>query len=121
VTVYVNIPDARLVRICKCLSLLASDKPGERLAAADAALRLLKQYGLTWEGVILNRWAERPKRTRIEPLKEKIQLLRDNFNLLSKWERLFVISIPGFSRLSTKQLAVIDRLADKVRNQARAA
>jgi hypothetical protein len=116
-TIYVHIPDARLVRIVKCLSLLASDKPGERLAAADAAIRLLKQRGLTWEQIILPKHTPAPASDRFsrnhDNIKTQIAEILANLSTLNDWEQGFVHDVNGRSVFSEKQRAVIERLYRK--------
>lgn len=47
-----TLPAATLARLVKTLALLASDVPGERTAAAEAAHRIVVASGMTWAQVL---------------------------------------------------------------------
>ena len=110
-TIHVDPRAAPLIKICKCLSLLASDHDGERLAAADAAVRLLKDNKLTWEQLILDK-----KLPAIvgETAEEKIGTILAHLEALSAWEKKFVNNVNGRGVFSEKQLEVLHRVFRKV-------
>jgi hypothetical protein len=105
----------RLVKIC---GMFGSRHDGERAAAAAKADTFVRKRGLTWPDVLIpapkahskkKRWRE-PKTT-----ERKLALLCRNLDELTDWEQKFVIGVRGFARLSTKQLATIDCLVEKLR------
>ena len=109
-TIYVDIPDDRLIKICKCLSLLASDRDGERLAAADAAVRLLKEHKLTWEEIILDK-----KTTAVGgTVEERIGTILAHLEALSDWEKGFIRDVNGRAVFSKKQREVLSRIFKKI-------
>jgi hypothetical protein len=103
-------------RLAGILGLLASDKPGERDAAAHAAIRFLKARDLRWSDILdvpaadgllddlAGRWREAAATC----------VLRGP-GVLTPWEIGFCRSLTGFSRCTDKQLGVLRRLVDKVR------
>jgi hypothetical protein len=99
--------------LAKILGLLGSDYQGERDAAALAAGRLLKRYGLTWQE--LPALLQPPKR---EPLwstwRQTCAELTKRQGDLRPWERKFVADLPAFPRISTKQRYVLDEIAGRV-------
>jgi hypothetical protein len=101
--------DAR-TRLAKVLSLLSSDKPGERDAAAQ---RILAKAGLSWDDIIAA--APAPHREpRIGTWRTTCAELQKHQGSLRPWERGFVRDLPNFQRLSTKQRYVLNEIAERV-------
>ena len=99
----------------KICGLLGSSFDGERAAAAHKATEFLKARGLTWGEFVelaLGQAARggRPGRSWRETV--RACLARDE--LISAWERRFLLSIRERSHLTPKQLAVLKRIADNV-------
>jgi hypothetical protein len=127
---------ADVQRLAKICGRFGSDYDGERAAAAAKADELVRKRGLTWRDVLIpaetkpqsncrasctsgrsskvrsntKRWRE-PKAT-----EQKLALLRRYLDVLTDWESRFVIGARGFTKLSAKQLATIDRLVEKLRD-----
>ena len=97
-------------RLSKLLGLIGSDMTGERDAAIQAATRLLDRHGLRWcELVTL---PSPPKR---EPLHSTWRTtcteLAKHSGELRSWEWQFVVDLPRFPRISTKQQYVLNEIA----------
>jgi hypothetical protein len=103
-----NIAD-RLARIC---GMFGSAYDGERASAAAKADQLVRDLGLTWPEIILP--TLRPHKS----IEEQIGLALANLDALTMWERGFVYTVNGRSRLSAKQRDVLDRIAAKARAYA---
>lgn len=113
--------DGRLDR--RRLALVAarfqSPHDGERLAALEAAGRLLNAGGATWADLI-----DGPSQAHSndtigegrEPSHRQIAeaLLRDAGEMLTPWERSFLIGCIGFARLSDKQQRTLGEIHGKV-------
>lgn len=92
--------------------MLGSDHPGERDNAARAANDFIKRKGITWTDAIVR---GPPKR---EPLfstwrvtcAELIKRPGD----LRPWEKRFVMDLPAFPRISTKQRYILAEIANRV-------
>jgi hypothetical protein len=110
-TIYVDTPDARLVKIVKCLCLLSSNRDGEKLAAADAACRLLKENNLSWEQLILDKKTPAVVGGTVE---EKIGTILAYLEALSAWEKKFVNDVNGRGVFSERQREVLNRVFKKV-------
>jgi hypothetical protein len=103
---------AARARLVKSLALLASPVDGEKLAAAEAACRIIAAAGLTWGDLI------RSAEVRREPLYttwratcgELIKRPGD----LRAWERKFIVDLPNFPRISTRQRYVLNEIAQRV-------
>ena len=107
----------RLVKLC---GMFGSDHPGERANAAAAADKLIRSAGMRWPDIILPGLPAPPARS-VNTVAEAIRLLRRHDNLLTAWERDFVRSVSAQNWLSAKQVAVLERLVQKVqRADARA-
>jgi hypothetical protein len=103
-------------KLIKIMAVLSSDKPGERVAAAEAAHRLVTQRGLTWSAVIERAPVKREPGhgTWRRTCAELIQRPHD----LRPWERKFVADLPAFPRISTKQRYILKEIADRVLGRA---
>jgi hypothetical protein len=104
-------------RLAAVLELLSSDQPGERQAAAEAAHRLVRSAGLRWADVLMPEPSPgRSPRRRSPPWRELLAACRSRLDLLSDWERHFVLSVASQGRISKKQYAILARLAGRVRS-----
>jgi hypothetical protein len=130
-----------LNKLAKICMRLGSDFPDERATAAAIADNMLRAHGLTWEILIeaLQRSAARVAELEStagsrsgrewQPVywqepnssQEAIEACLDWSDVMSDWEQGFLVSISSRSRLSPKQLTVLDRLVTKARNAAKAA
>ena len=111
--------DRRRLRLV--VELFASPLDGERLAALEAAGRLLAAGKVSWRDLIDR--AEKPTTTDDdEDLGEPIgphkvvaaDLLRRFSGRLTPWERTFLGGLRAFSKLSAKQRGVLDNIRRKV-------
>ncbi|MGH9553466.1 MAG: hypothetical protein ACRD3W_29055, partial [Terriglobales bacterium] len=120
-TIFVRSNLDQLNKLIKLLGMLGSAHAGERAAAGLKATELLRSLDMSWEDVILpqQKMLIGPKEPKDRTgIGTKLALLRDNIDQLSKWERKFVRSLSRFHRLSPKQIAVVDRLADGLERRA---
>jgi hypothetical protein len=97
-------------RMVGCLNLVASDKPGAVAAAAAALVRQVTRLDLRWEDVIA---PPSPVRGRHADWRVVVKACLQS-GLLSKWEFRFCEDIPRLPRLSTRQAAVLARIAAEV-------
>ena len=113
------IPRPDLEKLAKLCALLTSDRDGEVLAAAHKASSLLRRHGLTWHQVIeaAARQADPP------PIEPQWRLLRRQClarpDLLTEWELAFLARIGRQTRISPRQLEVLERLAAELQEAAR--
>ena len=113
-------------RLIAVLGRLGSDFAGERDAAALVASKMLREAGVTWADVIAlpGRTADLPaprqrrQRTAKPPWQEMAARCRHNSELLTAWERQFVVTIRGQTTLSRKQWAILARMSAKVTKAA---
>jgi hypothetical protein len=111
-------------RLSKLLGMLGSEHDGEALAAARQAERLRAEAGLTWAEILLPRLpAPRRRHHHVETFADAIEFILDFEETLTPWERDFARSLRRQrTPVSTKQIAILDQLLEKVRRtQARAA
>jgi len=106
-------------RLAKITGLLASDQPGEVVNAAAAATRLLREHGWTWETLVLRPNLASPQPTSTSTSQPTgwravAAACLARSDLLTSWEFRFVIGLPGFKRLSPKQLSVLIRVHERV-------
>lgn len=114
-------------RLAAVLELLSSDKAGERQAAAEAAHRLVRQSGARWADVLTDNpeapWLRVQRRqTRVEGFpyarwpdwRAAAAACRQHRDLFTQWEADFLESLARFPRISTKQSAVLHRLAGRL-------
>ena len=109
-------------RLAAILELIASDKPGERQAAAEAAHRLVQAAGLRWGDVLAPEADPPPPSPPPRPPPRKAPTLREllltatrHRDRLSPWERDFLDSVSQQHRVSKKQFAILARIAGRVR------
>jgi hypothetical protein len=93
-------------RLAKLCGMFGSAHDGERASAAAMADKLVRAQGLTWPQVLS---------PRSHNADELVGLCLANLTALTRWERGFIYSINGRPNLSEKQLALLERLAVKVR------
>jgi hypothetical protein len=83
---------------------------------------MVQGAGLTWEALVVIPWLA----SRSEPLlpdppptgwRELARQCAAHFQWLSDWERAFLAGLPRRTRLSAKQVATLNRIALKLRNQ----
>ena len=109
-------------RLALVVELFASPLDGERLAALEAAGRLLAAGKVSWRDLIDR--AAKPTTTAdddedlgapIGPHKVvAADLLRRFSGRLTPWERTFLGGLRAFSKLSAKQRGVLDGIRRKV-------
>jgi hypothetical protein len=122
-TAVVMLPPADRDKLAKLLGMLGSDHPGERDNAAVAADRLVRQRGLTWPDVlqpqIVESWTQ-PPQPPPPPPDEPVgwrQIARQCLlypQSMNDWERHFLIDLSRRRSLSPKQMACLQRIADRV-------
>ena len=108
-------------RLALVVALFESPHDGERIAALEAAGRLLAAGRVSWRDLIDR--AEKPTTTDDddEDLGEPIgphkvvaaDLLRRFSGRLTPWERTFLRGLRAFSKLSAKQRGVLDNIRRK--------
>ena len=111
-------------KLVKILDLTSSDVEGEALAALSAARRLLTANGLTWTDVICApppSPAEEPDDTD-EPADEGAgasipdaidYCLSHGAQVLTDWERQFLLSLRTYKTISDKQHTILCRVFAK--------
>ena len=109
-------------RLSKLCGLFGSEFDGERANAARMADDLIRGFGLTWKDVI---WpghteARAPNQAWHDPRDHQDAARRclRCAEVLTEWERRFCRSVLGYTRLSDKQLRVLNRLVEKARGFA---
>ena len=99
-------------RLVKTLALTDSPVDGEKLAALEAANRILAKAGLTWDALL------KPGQVVREPQfsiwRQTCRELMEHSGSLRPWELGFVKGLPTFPRLSTKQRYVLNEIATRV-------
>lgn len=114
-------------RLLSALALLRSPHAGERDAARAATLRILRAAGLDWATVIPG--AEAKPRHEPHTGNAHMQNWRSAAAALLRWhssafspsEAGFLRNIGSFPRVSAKQEAWLERLAERARRGAKAA
>lgn len=121
-----SVDDAARVaeRAAKAAALLASDKPGEVVAAAAATVRLLAALGLDFATVVRRGIAAPPPRpmpqpstapTRWQPTWVRLAWLRQHDRLLTAWERGFAASLERqVAPMTERQRTVLDDVIARV-------
>jgi hypothetical protein len=95
---------ARPAKLC---GMFGSDHDSERAAAAAVADKLVRGLGFTWPEIISSGTGS------IATVPGKIAFALANIVALSMWERGFLYSINGKTKLSDKQLHVLDQIIAK--------
>lgn len=103
-------------RLALVVDRFTSSHDGERLAALEAAGRLLAAGNTTWRGLIDGAVQAHDIGEGREPSHRQIAeaLLRDAGEMLTPWERSFLIGCIGFARLSDKQQRTLGEIHGKV-------
>jgi len=108
---------AERTRLVGVLGLLSSDFAGERAAAALLATKMLRDRGLCWSDLIADQIPPSiATRSAAEPTSD-FGLCLKHIDKLSDWEKGFVRSLAGVRRRSVKQLAVLSRIAETLRER----
>lgn len=104
------------IRLLKFLELLASDHLGERSAAGLAAVRLLRERKLSWSDVIAFPAPIVLPTSRPAPShwRQLVQACLRQPGGLRQWEARFLSDLLGFSRVSPKQLAIVNEIAARL-------
>jgi hypothetical protein len=115
---------AELERLRNICARLSSDYEGERAAAGLLASRLLRDRGLVWADVVMpaTPLPSRPaaEHTQYEqPWRQTVRDLLARPGSLRAWEKdEFLQSLLKFQKLSPKQRAVLNQIADRVLGMA---
>lgn len=110
-------------RLVKLLGMLGSDHAGEVANAGAAAHRLLQNAGLSWADIIVRPVESGPKTWR-EPTdwRDAVALCLGLPDApLTDWDRSFLLEIAGWTAISPKQQAQVDRIVTACRQHARKA
>lgn len=111
-TVFSPAEAALFAKIC---GLLGSSFDGERAAAAFKATEFLKARGLSWGELVDLAIGQAARGSRTgRPWRETVRACLAKDELISAWERRFLLSIRERSRLTPKQWAVLERIAENV-------
>ena len=112
------LPPAALDRFVKLCGYLGSDNEHERSAAAAKATALLREHQMTWEQAI-----------KMQPSVPQVVFVRKCFEydehdwreiaasaaehpqLLSEWERKFIVSLSRQRQLSPRQHEILEKVA----------
>jgi hypothetical protein len=107
---------AELERLRNICARLESDVEGERAAAGLLASRLLRDRGLVWADVVQSAPTEhRPPQPSAPPWRNTVRKLLDKPGSLRAWEKEELLpSLLRFEKLSPKQRAVLNQIADRV-------
>jgi hypothetical protein len=102
-------------KLAKITGLLGSDFDGERAAAAAAATRILKDYGLSWSDLVHGGAAvvqkSVPAYCATIPQEVARRILSGQRHLLSPWETEFTENLAQWrGRATIKQIARLRRL-----------
>jgi hypothetical protein len=117
------LPPQQLDKLAKVAALLASDKPGEVVAAATAATRILRAHDLSWQDLVraITAAPEPGRDAEPDPAPEAdwradVALCLAQSHLLTGWERDFLRELRRrFRCLSPKQVQVLGQIRERVR------
>ncbi len=107
------LPAATRKKLAKLLGMLGSDHAGERDSAGLAAVRLMRQSGLSWQQILSPPPPEHPIPER-GTWRETVRQCLARPGSLRPWEVGFLRDLPQFRRLSTKQRYCLKEIADRV-------
>jgi hypothetical protein len=110
-------PDA-LAKLAKVLPLLASDRPGEVVAAASAAQPILAKAGLTWGDIIAAKPPEH-REPEFRTWRSTVAECLAKPGSLRPWEIGFLRDLPSFQRLSVKQRNCLNEISKRVLARAK--
>ena len=109
------------MKLIKVLGLLSSDQSGERAAAGAAAMRILKQAGLSWDAIIAygaSPSRDAPRRPPASPPTmaghPDILWCKSRSELLTQFETGFLANISTRRWLTPKQAALLERIKHEV-------
>jgi hypothetical protein len=125
-----------LQKLAKVCALFRSEFPEERATAAAIADNMVREAGHSWELLFralteastriadLEARAQTPAWTPTEwrepkTVPQAIEACLEWSAIFTEWELNFLVSISGRSRLSAKQIDVLERLTGKARTAAR--
>ena len=114
-----TLSDADLRRLVKLLNLCSSSYDGEALAAARAAVRLVRERGLSWTDMLQPEAATAANRN-LAPWRRVVADCLRQSTFLGQWELAFLRSLSNFPNISTKQRAILAQIADRVARKAAA-
>lgn len=101
-------------RLAKLLAMLGSSHAGERDAAGLAAHRLLNERGTTWADALGISTRTPNALTRPVGWQGVVRRCRERNRALTPWERGFLSELDRLPRLSLKQAAALQKIADRV-------
>ena len=103
-------------RLARLLGMLGSDHAGERDNAGRAAHRMVQQHGVTWYDVVVT---HHPPAYTDDPIgvgwRRTAAACRRYQHLLNRWENDFLIGLPRFPHLSTKQRSALLKIVVRLR------
>lgn len=103
-----RLEDADRQRLARVLALLDSPVEGERHAALNAATRILTTRGIAWRELLDVDDVPDPDEAR-----GLLRRLLQRLDALDDWQRRFVLDVSRFSRLSPRQRAKVQELAQR--------
>ena len=111
-------PDDRR-RLIGVLSMLSSDKDGERSAAGLAATRIMTRLNLQWDAIIIDdRPVVAPQRSAPPPRprtwRDAAMDCQERENHLTEWEAGFLRSILRRSSLTAKQATTLRSICERL-------
>ena len=106
-----------LTRLAAILSRLDSDFAGERAAAGLLASREVRKLGLTWVEVVAPARLPPPASGLAAEThwRDVIGRCQQHDDELTDWEADFLASLSGFSRITGKQQAMLEKIAARLR------
>jgi Protein of unknown function (DUF2786) len=105
-------PDIR-DKLAKLLGMSQSSHDGEALNAVRLANRMLAKHKLTWREALGTTSVTTPPEDEYWRSLARF-CVKHGAGILSGWEMNFVLSLPGFPRISAKQAAILRRCVEKV-------
>jgi len=107
--------DDKRRRLVGVLDRPGSDFDGERSAAALLTARMVREAGLVWNDIITEPEVSRRRDTLPADWRADLDLAQRYFHLCTEWELGFLKSIARRPRISTKQGAILQRIATELR------
>ena len=108
-----TVHDKDIQRLSKLLGMTGSAHDGEALAAARKANGLLRQLGLSWTELLSSSEPAPVHQPGAHHFTAE-RLLQEGGDILTDFERKFLIDILAFETLSDKQTALLQKLKIKV-------
>lgn len=112
--------------LVKVLGMTGSEYDGEALAAVRKAHGILSAAGATWDSVIVSApaaYAPPPPPPDEDDIAETdaaiAWCLEHGGDVLTPWDRKFLVSLQSFTRYSEKQRTVLDRIVLKCQTSRR--